>query len=470
LTTAAARQLQNLVQEGSTLRVSVTTTQELSSARQRVLWLSTLAFTLLFNVWLMLGVLGIPIRQELGLSDAQLEWLIATAILSGAVLRLHFGIWAEAYGGRLVTGVLLLGVALPTYLFSQTTTYGQMLVCALLFGLAGNSFSAGIAWNSAWFPPRLKGTALGIFGAGNVGAAGTKLLVVCVPGLLTAVPAAGYLGGVMPGGWRFIPALYAGLLVLMALAIFGCCPIPDHKPGRGRALGAMLAPLRHVRVWRFCLYYIVVFGAYVALSGWLPKFYVDTYGVSLSTAALLTALFIFPASLLRPVGGYLADRWGPRGVTYTVFIVMSVALFVLSVPNGTFVADVQPGASGAPFTVAYRLGLWPCAILMGVVGCAMGIGKASVYKYIPDYFPHDVGAVGGIVGMLGALGGFVLPPVFGLLGRHSGVPQLAFLALLGLTVWSLVWLHLVVLRLRAAASLLDSEGRLPVQYTTTSPL
>src|SRR5688500_219835 len=100
----------------------------------------------------------------------------------------------------------------------------------------------------------------------------------------------------------------------------------------------------------------------------------------------------------------------------------------------------------------------------------MGIGKASVYKYIPDYFPQDVGAVGGIVGMLGALGGFALPPLFGLLGRRSGVPQLAFLALLGLTVWSLVWLHLVVLRLRAAASLLDSEGRLLVQYTTTSPL
>ncbi len=452
------------------MRVSVTTGQEHSSSRQRVLWLSTLAFTLLFNVWLMLGVLGIPIRQELDLSDAQLEWLIATAILSGAVLRLNFGIWAEAYGGRLVTGVLLLGVALPTYLFSQATTYGQMLVCTLLFGLAGNSFSAGIAWNSAWFPPRLKGTALGIFGAGNVGAAGTKLLVVCVPGVLTAVPAAGYLGGVIPGGWRFIPALYAGILVLMALAIFGCCPTPDHKPGRGRPLGEMLAPLRHVRVWRFCLYYIVVFGAYVALAGWLPKFYVDTYGMSLSTAALLTALFIFPASLLRPVGGYLADRWGPRGVTYAVFIIMSVALLVLSVPNGTFIAAVQPGASGEPFTVTYRLGLWPFATLMCVVGCAMGIGKASVYKYIPDYFPQDVGAVGGIVGMLGALGGFALPPLFGLLGRRSGVPQLAFLALLSLTVWSLVWLHLVVLRLRAAASLLDSEGRLPVQYTSTSPL
>lgn len=451
-------------------RASGSSGQEPPGACQRVLWLSTLAFTLLFNVWLMLGVLGIPIRRDLGLSDAQLEWLMASAILSGAVLRLNFGIWADAYGGRLVMGLLLLGTALPTYLFSQATTYGQMLACAILFGLAGNGFAAGIAWNSAWFPARLQGTALGVFGVGNVGAAGTKLLLVCVPGILSAIPAAGYLGGVLPGGWRFIPALYACLLVLMGLAILRFGPTPDRKPGRGRSLRATLLPLRHVRVWRFCLYYIVVFGAYVALSGWLPKFYLDTYGVSLPTAALLTATFIFPASLLRPVGGYLADRWGPRRVTYGVFMVMIAALLALSVPNGTLVMDVPLGAGVGPFTLTHRLGLWPFAGLMVVIGCAMGIGKASVYKYIPDYFPQDVGAVGGVVGLLGALGGFCLPPVFGLLGRWSGVPQLAFLPLLGLTIGSLVWLHLVVVRLRATTSILDSAGRLSVPYTAISPL
>jgi len=225
-----------------------------------------------------------------------------------------------------------------------------------------------------------------------------------------------------------------------------------------------------MRVWRFSLYYVVVFGAYVALSAWLPKFYIDTYGVSLPAAALLAATFILPASLLRPVGGYLADRCGPRGVTYAVFVIMTAALFVLSLPSGTFVADLQPGMRGAPLTVSFRLGLGSFASLMFVLGCAMGIGKASVYKYIPDYFPKDVGAVGGVVGMLGALGGFFLPPAFGVLGRSSGMPQLAFLPLLGLTAWSLLWLHIVVVRLRAAGPLLDSEGRLPAQYTAASPL
>ena len=427
----------------------MTSVDEYSGSRQRVLWLSTVAFTLLFNVWLMMGVLGISIRKDLGLSDSQLEWLIAAAILSGALLRLNFGIWADAYGGRRIMGLLLLGTAIPTYLFGQATSYGQLMACAILFGIAGNSFSAGVSWNSAWFPQESKGKALGIFGSGNVGAAGTKLLIVFVPGVLTAVPVAGYLAGIVPGGWRFIPTVYAALLVLMGIAIFYFCPSPDRMPGRGRPLRDTLLPLRHTRVWRFGLYYVVVFGAYVALSAWLPKFYIDTYGVSLSTAAMLTATFILPAGLLRPLGGYLSDRLGPRAVTYAVFITMAGTLIALSLPG-------------------HWLGVSSFAGLMFVLACAMGIGKASVYKYIPDYFPNDVGAVGGVVGMLGALGGFFLPPMFGVLGRLTGSPQLAFLALLALTVWSLAWLHLAVLRLRTLKALDETGDRLPTPYTATS--
>jgi MFS transporter, NNP family, nitrate/nitrite transporter len=405
---------------------------KINAASNRVLWLSTAAFTLLFNVWLMLGVLGISVRRELGFSDSQLEWLMAAAILSGAIFRLNFGIWADTYGGRKIVGWLLLAVAVPTYLFSHASTFSQMLVCAILFGLGGNAFSAGIAWNSAWFPNESKGKALGIFGAGNVGAAGTKMLVAFVPGVLTAIPAAGYFGGLIPGGWRFLPALYAALLVLMGLAVFLFSPKPDLKPSHGRALREMLRPLRHTRVWRFGLYYVVVFGAYVALSGWLPKFYIDTYRVPVATAAMLTASFIFPASLLRPLGGYLSDRLGPRTITYSVFLVMTVVLILLAVPS--------------------RMSIASFAALTFVLGCAMGIGKASVFKYIPDYFPEDVGAAGGVVGALGALGGFILPPAFGMLGRSTGIPQLAFAALLALTVWGLAWLHITVIRTRSAVS------------------
>jgi NNP family nitrate/nitrite transporter-like MFS transporter len=405
--------------------------------RTRVLLLSTAAFTLMFNVWLMLGVLGIPIRRSFGLTDAQLEWLISTAILAGALLRLNFGIWADRFGGRNLMVLLLLLCAVPAYLFSRAGSYTELLLCAAGFGLAGNAFSIGIAWNSAWFPPETKGTALGFFGAGNVGAAGTKLLVLFIPAVLTLVPAQGYLGGWLPGGWRAIPAIYAACLVLMAFVILAVAPRRDPRPVAGRPLRDVVSPLGFTRVWRLSLYYVVVFGAYVALSGWLPKYYIDTYNLSLHQAALYTASFIFPASLLRPFGGWLSDRYGPRVVMYGVFATMLAALTVLAVPR-----IVSAGAQLPPNLFA---------ALMCIVGCGMGIGKASVFKYIPNYFPRDVGAVGGMVGLLGALGGFILPPVFGWLGRWTGVPEMAFAALLTLTATSLVWLHLTVIQLRTAS-------------------
>lgn len=419
-------------------------------ARRRVLWLSTIAFTLMFNVWLMLGVLGIPLRHELDLSDSQLDWLVAIAILSGALCRLSFGIWADRYGGRNTMLFLLLLCAVPTYLFSHATRYGDLLLCAALFGLTGNAFAVGIAWNSAWFPPQSKGTALGIFGAGNVGAAGTKLLVLFVPSILTLVPAAGYLGGWLPGGWRAIPALYAVCLLLMAAVIYVAAPPGDPRPVQGRPLREILAPLRFARVWRLSLYYVLVFGAYVALSGWLPRFYVDSYGIPLHSAALYTATFIFPASLLRPLGGWLSDRYGPRVVTYSVFVGLAATLLPLAISNG------------APFGFPWRLSAEGFATLMFLVGCCMGIGKASVFKYIPDYYPNDVGAVGGLVGLLGALGGFVLPPMFGALGRATGAPQTAFAVLLFLTAASLIWLHATVRGLKARGVDRKWDFRFPI--------
>ena len=413
-------------------------TEQAAPERTRVLWLSTIAFTLMLNVWLMLGVLAKPIREEFSLTPSQVEWLIAVAILSGSIVRLNTGIWADRYGGRLIFTLLLLVSAVPTYLFTWATTYNELFVYALLFGLAGNSFSAGVAWCSAWYPPQSKGLALGVFGAGNVGASGTKMLLVLVPTILTIVPAGGYLGGLIPGGRRIIPAVYSALLVLMAVAVWTLAPTPDRKPALGRSMAELLAPLKYSRVWRFSLYYVVVFGAYVALASWLPMYYVDTYKMPLRDAALLTAVFIFPASLLRPLGGMLSDRYGPRVVTYAVFLVMTAALLALSVPNGTYLG------------YEYKLNVTLFTVLVFFVGCCMGIGKASVYKYIPNYFPRDVGAVGGLVGMLGAFGGFFLPPVFGWLGRTTGVPQMAFLALLVLTVASLAWLHLAVLGMRAS--------------------
>jgi NNP family nitrate/nitrite transporter-like MFS transporter len=421
--------------------------EEPAGPRLRVLALSTTAFTLMFAVWLMFGVLGIPIQAELGLTDAQLSWVVAVAILNGSLWRLVMGVVTDRVSGKVVTVAMLGVTAIPAMLLAHLPlSYGTLLVLAFLIGFAGNLFSVGIAWNAAWFPRHRQGFALGVFGAGNVGASVTKFIG---PAIIATTAGGAWAGGLIPGGWRFVPALYAILLVAMAVAVLVLAPRVDRRPARSRPLGEMFRPLREVRVWRFSLYYVVVFGAYVALAAWLPKYYVDVYDLPLGEAALLTALFIFPASLLRPLGGWLSDRFGARRLMYATFATMLAATLVLAAPFGHIVLETPDGPREV---MPYALGVWPFTALVFVVGVAMGIGKAAVYKHIPEYFPADVGAVGGLVGMLGGLGGFLLPPLFVAATAAVGLPQATFAVLFALTLVSAVWMHLTVHRMLHSAS------------------
>ncbi len=415
-----------------------------SAAALRVLTLSTTAFTLLFAVWLMFAVIGIPIQKEMGLTDVQFFWLGAIAILSGSLWRLAFGILTDRVGGKVVFTSLLLFTAIPTYLVSQATSYSELMILAVLLGLAGNSFNVGISWNSAWFPKHRQGVALGTFGAGNVGASVTKMIG---PLLIAVMPAAGLAGGLIPGGWRFVPVLYTVLLVLMAAAVWFLSPAVDRKPGKGRPLVEMLRPLSQVRVWRFSLYYVVVFGAYVALSLALPKYYMAVYHLELGVAALLAAMFIFPASLLRPLGGWMSDKYGPRVVMYGVFSLMTFAAGLLALPAGS---------------LGFTLDVWGFTALVFLIGVGMGIGKAAVFRYIPDYFPKDVAAVGGLVGLLGALGGFFLPLMFGYLKAWTGWTQTPFIVLFALIAVSFLWMHVVVLGIKRK----ESRSEMPAEAAT----
>ena len=413
----------------------------------RVLSLSTFAFTLMFAVWLMFGVLGIPIQKEFGLSDSQLAWLSSVAILNGSIWRLFLGVLADRIGGKRVTIAMLLVTSVPAYLLAHMTlNYHWLLVLAFLIGFAGNLFSVGIAWNSHWFPRERQGFALGLFGAGNVGASATKFIG---PAVIASTIGGSYLGGIIPGGWRFVPALYSVLLVLTAIAIFFFTPSDNEKIQESRRLKEMFLPLRHIQVWRFSLYYVVVFGAYVALASWMPKYYVTVYGLNLHDAALLTALFIFPASLLRPLGGYLSDKIGARKLMYGTFSTMIFALLLLAAPFGYIVLETPDGPKNV---LPYSLGVGQFTALLFVVGCAMGIGKAAVFKHIPEYFPHDVGAVGGLVGTLGALGGFLLPPLFVFVRERTGLPQSTFIVLFLLTLTASACMHIVIMRLLSKES------------------
>ncbi|MFN8045754.1 MAG: nitrate/nitrite transporter [Dermatophilaceae bacterium] len=411
---------------------------------RRVLWMSTIAFTLMFAVWLMFGILGVPIQKELKLTDPQLAWISAVAVLNGSMWRLPAGMLTDRIGGRVVTIAMLLLTAIPCFFLTHATTYGALLILAFLVGFAGNLFSVGIAWNSAWTSKERQGFALGVFGAGNVGASVTKLLLVLVPTIIAGTAGHVYFG-IFKGGWRIFPSIYTVALVVVAILTFVIVPRHDKMAGAGKPLAEMLAPLKQVRVWRFSLYYAAVFGAYVALSAWLPKYYVDNFGIPLKTAALLTATFIFPASLLRPVGGWFSDRFGARRVMYWTFAAMMTTTGILMMPNGHIVINHVDGHQSSH--LAYSITIVPFAILVFLLGCAMGIGKAAVYKHIPEYFPGNVGSVGGLVGMFGGLGGFVLPPLFAYTKQWSGFPTSTFFVLFLLTVACMAWMHWTVVHM-----------------------
>lgn len=407
----------------------------------RVMTMSTIAFTLLFAVWLMFGILGVPIQKELNLTDVQLSWLSALAVLNGSLWRLPAGILTDRIGGRVLTIGMLFACAVPTYLVSKANSYGMLLFLAFLVGFAGNLFSVGTAWNAAWFARDRQGLALGVFGAGNVGASVTKFIG---PPLIIATAGSTYFLGI-EGGWRLVPVIYAALLIVVGVAMWLVVPRVDRAVGKARPIKEMLAPLKSMRVWRFSIYYVAVFGAYVALSAWLPKYYVDNFNVSLTVAGLLTAIFIFPASLLRPVGGWLADRYGARRVMYWTFAAMLVSSGILMMPNGHIVINHVDGAQTQHLQYAMNI-VWFTALVF-LLGCAMGLGKAAVFKHIPEYFPDNVGSVGGLVGMLGGLGGFALPPLFAYTKDWSGFPTSTFFVIFILTAICAIWMHLAIVRM-----------------------
>ena len=407
--------------------------------------MSTIAFTLMFAVWLMFGILGVPIQKELGLTDPQLAWITAVAVLNGSLWRLPAGMLTDRIGGRVVTMAMLLLTAIPCFFITQVTSYLPLLVLAFLVGFAGNLFSVGISWNAAWFPQGPPGLR-----ARRLRCRQRRRLGDQAPHRAAADDHRRHRGRHLPrqssraagGSSRpSTPSPWSSSRSLTLVVV----PRHDRRGGAGKPVREMLAPLRHVRVWRFSLYYAAVFGAYVALAAWLPKYYVDNFDIPLAEAALLSATFIFPASLLRPVGGWFSDRYGARRVMYWTFAVMTVTTGILMMPNGHLVIAHADGSQSDH--LGYTLGLAPFAILIFVLGCAMGVGKAAVYKHIPEYFPDNVGSVGGLVGMFGGLGGFVLPLLFAYTKVWSGFPTSTFFVLFLLTSACFVWMHLTVVRM-----------------------
>lgn len=404
------------------------------NAPVRALAISTIAFTVCFAVWTIFSIIGVRIKQELGLSETQFGLLIGTPILTGSLVRIVLGVWTDRFGGRLVYTATMLAAAIATFLLAFAQTYTQMLIAALGVGLAGGSFAVGVAYVSRFFPAGKQGTALGIFGVGNVGAAVTKFLAPFV---------------LLAGGWQEVALIWAACLGFMAFIFwFGSEDDPVIRErrihgGQPKSFWAEFTPLRNVQVWRFGLYYFFSFGAFVALALWLPRYLIGVYGFDIVTAGMIGAAYSIPASIFRAYGGVLSDRIGARTVMYWTFGVSAVATLILSLPTADYVVQ---GISG-PMSFHFEVGPVAFMVVAFVLGFFMSLGKAAVYKHIPVYYPDNVGAVGGLVGMIGGLGGFILPIAFGALNDLTGLWSSCFMLLFAIVVASLVWMHLSIRRM-----------------------
>ncbi len=424
------------------MTASSTAPLKADAATSRALWLSTVAFTVCFAVWTIFSIIGVQIKQDLGLSDTKFGLLIGTPILTGSLIRIVLGVWTDRYGGRLVYTATMLAAALATVLLAFADTYSEMLLAALGVGLAGGSFAVGVTYVSQFFPPNKQGTALGIFGAGNVGAAVTKFLAPFV---------------LLAWGWQAVALIWAGGLVVMAVVFWFSAPAAptERRHKETKSFWAEFAPLKYAQVWRFSLYYFFTFGAFVALALWLPRYLTGVYDFDLATAGMLAALFSIPASIFRVYGGVLSDRVGARAVMYWTLAVSAVATLVLSLPPTNFVVQ------GTAERLAFHFELGPVAFIaiVFVLGFFMSLGKAAVYKHIPTYYPDHVGAVGGLVGMIGGLGGFVLPIAFGFLNDVTGLWSSCFMLLFLIVLVSLAWMHYAIKKMeRVTASTAIGDG------------
>ena len=395
--------------------------------------LSTLSFTVCFMVWMMFAVIGIPIKETLGLNETQFGILIAMPVLTGSLFRLPIGILTDIYGGRIVFFALMASTILPIWFLSYATLYWQYLVLGLFVGLAGASFTVGIAYVARWFPRNQQGTAMGIFGAGNVGAALTKLIA---PSIVVAY------------GWAMVPKVYAVLMTVMAIAFWlFTYDDPAHKSNKKFSMKEELSALKDPVVWKLCQYYSIVFGGYVALALWMTKYYIAEYGFDLKTAALLAACFSLPGGLLRAMGGFFSDKYGAHTVTWWVLWVSLMCLFFLSYPQTNISIETVTGS------MDFHVGLnaTTFTILMFTIGVAFAIGKASVFKYISDDYSHNIGVISGIVGLAGGMGGFFLPIMFGALVDLTGVRSSVFMLMFGVVWVSLVWMYWTEVRPLKAA-------------------
>ncbi len=391
---------------------------------RRVLLISTLAFAANFAVWTLYAVMGISIRETLNLSATEFGFLLASPMLTGAILRFPVGFLCEKYSCRTLFAIQMALIIPAIFSLRWVESYFGYIAIGLLIGISGVSFTIGISYVSAWFERRQQGYAMGVFGAGNAGAAITLALAPQV---------------IHFWGWQSIGLFYSiGMLLMLVLFLFIA---PDEtrymKKRRNPSFKYHLAPLKEFKVWRFGLYYYFVFGSFLALLLWLPQYYMSAYKMDIDKAMLLTLLFVTSSSMVRALGGWFSDRYGGRAVNWGVFWVCLICLFFLSYPPTTMIIHgVEKDVN-----LSIEVNVWLFTFLIFIIGIAQGFGRASVYKVIQDHYPDHMGSVGGTVATIGALGGVTLPVMFGIAVDWFGIHTACFMLLYGILAFCMAVMY-----------------------------
>ena len=445
------------------------------SKSHRMLFLNTLAFTVCFACWTLNGVL-VTFLVDKGIfnwSVVQVGWLLGIPILTGSIMRLPIGILTDKYGGKIVFAALLLLCSIPLFLLPFADSFIMFAILSFFFGLVGASFAVGVGYTSVFYPKEWQGRALGIFGMGNAGAAITTFLA---PSLLnhfaTEDP---------ENGWKMLPVIYGATLLIIGL-IFLFFAENKKIEKSNKSIPQMLSTLKSARVWRFGAYYFLVFGCFVAYSQWLLPNFMNVYKTTLVMGGMFATMFSLPSGVIRAFGGYLSDKFGARKVMYWVLsssVVLSALLMIPKMEIKTAGPGVMSGKKGIVTSVSptnvriddkdfpidskpevitegnnifptksswqkviveqnqavnkkellakgvtrinFDANMWVYLVLVILIGVSWGIGKAAVYKHIPEYFPTEIGVVGGMVGLLGGLGGFFCPIIFSYLLTTTGI-------------------------------------------------
>lgn len=349
---------------------------------QRQLLLATVSFGLCFAAWGLISAFAPAFREEFGLSGQMTSLLIAVPVLLGSLARLPMGMLTDRFGGRLVFTCLFAAVAVSAAIVPLARSFETLLVFAFLLGLAGSSFAVGVGFASPWFPAARQGTALGIYGLGTMGQS-----------------AAVFLGPVV-AAVAGRDAVFLGLAALIAIwaVVFVATArnAPSAKPPA--TIGAMVTVLTtQPLVWVLAAFYFLTFGGFVAFSVYLPTLLRDEFGLTAADAGFRAAGFVVLATLMRPLGGVLADRHGGANVLWWVFLGLMPFGLLLTWPVM------------APFTVG---ALCTAALL--------GLGNGAVFKLVPEHFPGSTATVTGLVGAVGGLGGFFPPLVLGYFRDRTG--------------------------------------------------